>query len=192
VLWAANLIEGPTFIYGIDARTAAIRSKGRGDSEIVAMTAGAGAVWAVSHDWATLLRIDPRSGRVAHRIRLASEPHGVAFGSGNVWVALYHQSSIVRVDPDTNRILGPPIRAGFPTEPLASAGGQLWAIPSTGGSLADPQLHTVLEIDARSGRIVGSYETRGRPQDLVAAGDSVWVATTEPNELVRFSSPATR
>jgi streptogramin lyase len=102
------------------------------------MTAGVGAVWAVSHDRATLLRIDPRSGRVARPIPLVSEPHGVAFGSGCVWVALYHQSTIVRVDPHTNRILGPPIGAGFPTEPLASAGGHLWAIPSTGGSLADP------------------------------------------------------
>jgi hypothetical protein len=188
VLWAANLAEGPTFIYGIDARAGAVRSKRRGDSEIVAMAAGGGAVWAVSHDRATLLRIDPHSGRVAHRIRLASEPHGVAFGSGFVWVALYHQSTIVRVDPHTNTVLGSPIRAGFPTELLASAGGHLWAIPSTGGSLADPQLHTVLEIDAHSGRILGSYRTRGRPQDLVAAGDSVWVATTEPDELVRFSS----
>jgi hypothetical protein len=191
LFWAANLIEGPTFIYGIDARTARITSKQPGDSEIVAMAAGAGAVWAVSHDRATLLRIDPRSGRVARRIRLRSEPHGVAFGSGFVWVALYHQSTIVRVDPDTNQILGPPIGAGFPTEPLASAGGRLWAIPSTGGSLADPQLHTVLEIDAQSGRILSSYQTRGRPQDLVAAGKSVWVATTEPNELVRFSSSGT-
>lgn len=191
VLWAANLVEGSTFVYGIDARTATIRSKGRGDSEIVAMTAGAGAVWAVSHDRATLLRIDPRSGRVARRIPVASDPHGVAFGSGFVWVALYHQSTIVRVDPDTNRILGPPIAAGFPTELLASAGGQLWAIPSTGGYLADPQLHTLLEIDAQSGRIMGSHHPRGRPQDLVAAGDSVWVATTEPNELVRFTSAGT-
>ena len=125
VLWAANLIEGPTFVYGIDAQSARVTSKRPGDSEIVAMTAGAGAVWAVSHDRATLLRIDPRSGRVARRIALASDPHGVAFGSGYVWVALYHQSTIVRVDPDTNRILGPPISAGFPTEPLASAGGHL-------------------------------------------------------------------
>jgi streptogramin lyase len=192
VLWAANLIEGPTFIYGIDARSASITSKRPGDTEIVAMAAGAGAVWAVSHDRATLLRIDPSSGRMAHRIRLASDPHGVAFGSGFVWVALYHQSTIIRVDPHTNRILGPPIAAGFPTEPLASAGGHLWAIPSVGGSLADPQLHTVLEIDAASGRIVGSYQTRGRPHDIVAAGNSVWVATTEPNELVRFPSSATR
>jgi len=182
--------EGPTFVYGIDARTAAIRSKRRGDSEVVAMAAGAGAVWAVSHDRATLLRIDPRSGRVARRIALASDPHGVAFGSVYVWVALCHHSTIVRVDPDTNRILGPPIEAGFPTEPLASAGGHVWAIPSTVGYLADPQLHTVLEIDAQSGRIVSSSRTRGRPHDLVAAGDSVWVATTEPNELVRSSAQA--
>jgi hypothetical protein len=192
VLWAANLVDGPTFIYGIDARTGTIRSKQPGDSEIVGMAAGAGAVWAVSHDRGTLLRVDPRSGRVVRRVTLSSEPHGVAFGSGLVWVALYHESTIVRVDPRTSRISGPPIRAGFPTEPMAAAGGYLWAIPSVGGHLADPQLHTVLEIDARSGRILRSYRTRGRPRDVVAAGNTVWVATTAPNELVSFSGAATR
>ncbi len=192
VLWAANLAEGPTFVYGIDARSGAIRSKQPGDTEIVGIAAGAGAVWAVSHDRGTLLRVDPRSGRVARRITLSSEPHGVAFGSGFVWVALYHESAIVRIDPRTGRISGPPIRAGFPTELLASAGGHLWAIPSVGGYLADPQLHTVLEIDARSGRIVRSYRTRGRPRDVVATGNHAWVATTAPNELVRFSGAAAR
>jgi hypothetical protein len=94
-------------------------------------------VWAVSHDRGTLLRVDPRSGRVVRRITLSSDPHGVAFGSGLVWVALYHESTIVRVDPRTSRISGPPTRAGFPTEPMAAAGGYLWAIPSVGGHLAD-------------------------------------------------------
>ena len=126
------------------------------------------------------------AGSRCHRSRTAS--HSV----GLVWVALYHESAIVRVDPRVNRILGPPIRAGFPTELLASAGGHLWAIPSVGGSLADPQLHTVLEIDARSGRIVRSYRTRGRPRDVVEAGNTAWVATTEPNELVSFSGSVTR
>jgi|SRR6266545_3095169 len=192
VLWAANLAEGPTFVYGIDARSGTIRSKRRGDTEIVGMAAGAGAVWAVSHDRDTLLRVDPRSGRVARRITLSSDPHGVAFGSGFVWVALYHQSAIVWIDPRTGRISGPPIGTGFTTELLASAGGRLWAIPSVGGSLADPQLHTVLEIDAGSGRILRSHRTRGRPRDVVARGDEAWVATTEPNELVSFSGAAAR
>jgi hypothetical protein len=172
VLWAANLAEGPTFVYGIDARAGTVRSKRRGDTEIVAMAAGGGAVWAVSHDRGTLLRVDPRSGRVARRIKLSSDPHGVAFGSGFVWVALYHQSAIVRIDPRTDRISGHAIRAGFPTELLASAGGHLWAIPSVGGSLADQQLHTVLEIDARSGHIVRSYRTRGRPRGELRHGRS--------------------
>lgn len=44
----------------------------------------------------------------------------------------------------------------------------------------------------RQGRILRSYRTRGRPRDVVAAGNTVWVATTEPNELVSFSGAATR
>jgi hypothetical protein len=50
----------------------------------------------------------------------------------------------------------------------------------------------VLEIDVGSGRIVPSYRTRGRPRDVVATGNHVWVATTEPNELVSFSGAAAR
>jgi hypothetical protein len=192
MLWAANLTEGPTFVYGIDARLGTVRSKRRGDTEIVAMAAGHGAVWAVSHDRRMLLRVDPRSGRVARRTRVSSDPHGVAVGSGFVWVALYHQSAIARIDPRSGRTAGPPIRTGFPTELMASAGGRLWAIPSVGGYLADPQLHAVLEIDTRSGRIMRSYRTRGRPRDVVAAGNQVWVATSEPNELVSFSAAAAR
>jgi hypothetical protein len=192
VLWAANLTEGPTFIYGIDGRSGTVRSKQPGDSEIVGLAAGSAAVWAVSHDRRTLLRVDPRSGRVTRRTKVSSDPHGVAFGSGVVWVALYHQSTIAGVDPRSGRILGPPIHTGFPTELMASAGGRLWAIPSVGGYLADPQLHAVLEIDTRSGHIVRSYRTRGRPRDVVAGGKQVWVATTEPNELVSFADAAAR
>ena len=44
----------------------------------------------------------------------------------------------------------------------------------------------MLEIDARSGRIVSSYRTRGRPQDLVAAGDSVHYQSSTPH---RVSNP---
>jgi hypothetical protein len=45
---------------------------------------------------------------------------------------------------------------------------------------------------ARSGRIVRSYRTRGHPRDVVAAGNQVWVATTEPNELVSFAGATAR
>ena len=67
-----------------------------------------------------------------------------------------------------------------------------WGRPCVGGNRADAQLHTVLEIDVGSGRIVPSYRTRGRPRDVVATGNHVWVATTEPNELVSFSGVAAR
>jgi streptogramin lyase len=156
------------------------------------MTAGAGAVWAVSHDRATLLRIDPRSGRLTRRIPLPSDLHGVAFGSGNVWVALYHQSTILRVDPHTNRILGPPIGAGFPTEPLASAGGHLWAIPRWAATSPTPNCTPCWRSTPPAAASWAPTRRAAAPNDLVAAGNSVWVATTEPNEVVRFSSSAKR
>jgi streptogramin lyase len=104
-----------------------------------------------------LLRIDPATARFT-RTYLGSAPHGVAFGAGFVWVAMYHQSSILRVDPRTSRMVGKPIRAGFPTEPMVAAGNSLWAIPSWGGFRADSRLHEVLRIDAHSGRILQTFE----------------------------------
>lgn len=156
------------------------------------MAAGAGPVWAVSHDRATLLRIDPRSGRVAHRIRLASESHGVAFGSGVIWVALYHQCTIVRVDPHTNTILGPPIQAGWLSDRAAGLGGWTSVGDPLGRRLPGRPAAAHRAGDRRPKRPHPGLLPQPRPpQDLVAAGDSVWVATTEPNELVRLSSSGT-
>jgi hypothetical protein len=57
---------------------------------------------------------------------------------------------------------------------------------------AAPGRRHVGGVGAHSGHIVRSYRTRGRPRDVVAAGNHVWVATTEPNELVSFSGAAAR
>ena len=97
-------------------------------------------------------------------------------------MAMYHQSRILRIDPRTGRVVGKPIRAGF----LAAAGNYLWAIPATDGFLADPRRHALLKIDARSGRILETFRAKGHPRAIVAVDGHAWVATTEPDELVRF------
>jgi streptogramin lyase len=149
------------------------------------MASGRGRIWAISHDRGTLMRIDPSTGQFTRTI-LGSEPHGVAYGAGHVWVAMYHEATILRVDPRTGRVVGNPIQAGFPTEAMAAAGDDLWAIPSPSGFAADSRRHEVLRIDARTGRIPETFHAKGRPRAIVAAGDHAWVATTRPDELVRF------
>jgi hypothetical protein len=144
-----------------------------------------GRVWSIGHDRGTLLRINPSSGRVK-RTSFRSDSHGIVFGAGYVWVAMHHQWSILRVDPRTGRVVGKPIRHGFPTESMAAAGKYLWAIPSTGGFMADSRRHEVLKINARSGRIVKKFRAKGQPRAIVAVGGQAWVATTGPDELVRF------
>jgi DNA-binding beta-propeller fold protein YncE len=184
-LWTANLAEGDTFVYELGADSGAIKLKRPADSEIVGMTSAKGWVWAISHDLGTVLRIDPATGRFT-RTTLPSAPHGIAAGAGYVWVAMYHESTILRVDPGTGYVDGEPIRVGFPPEPMAAAGNRLWAIPATGGFLANPRPHTVLEIDAESGRTLARFRAEGRPRAVVAVGDAAWVATSSPNALARF------
>jgi DNA-binding beta-propeller fold protein YncE len=184
-LWAANLSDGDTFLFEIDARSGKVKRRRPADSEIVGMVAGAGWIWAISHDAATVLRIDPRSGAF-DRTRVTSDPHGIAFGAGYVWVALYHESTILRLDPRTASVVGQPIAVPFPPEPMAAGDGRLWAIPSTGGFLADSSRHDVLEIDPERGVIEARFRTRGRPRALAVAADAAWIATSRPNELVRI------
>lgn len=129
--------------------------------------------------------IDPSTGRFTPT-QLASEPHGVTYGAGYVWVAMYHQSTIRRADPRTGRLLGRPIRTSFPTEPLAAAGDSLWAIPSPGApwrTRGGTRFCGSTFAAAGCGRPSGRG---GRPRAIVASGDGAWVATTRPDELVRF------
>ena len=68
----------------------AIQTGKAGDSELVVMVAGAGAVWAVSHDQAILLRIDPGSGRGGPPDPAGMGPAWGRLRAGRLWVALNH------------------------------------------------------------------------------------------------------
>ena len=53
-----------------------------------AIAAGAGAVWVVNRNEATVSRIDPGTGDVVATISLAHRPAGIAVSGDTIWVAV--------------------------------------------------------------------------------------------------------
>ena len=93
----------------------------------------------------------------------------LAVANGRLWV-LTGAGTVVRLDPATNRVVGKPLRVPADTTAIAAAQGALWVTTVADGDLGAPGKDTVARIDLATGRTV---------------------ATTEPNELVRFSSSGT-
>jgi hypothetical protein len=140
---------------------------------VVDLTAGAGAVWAVTSS-AGLLRIDPRTARLT-----APNPgpvSAIATGAGGVWAVCcqgrVRRGRVTRLDPASGRVVA---AVGLPGRPLAvgagpgavwvrGAEGWLWRVDPAG----DRQAGAI-----RLPTVPGGAEVAGK---LVVAGAVLWVA----------------
>ena len=70
-----------------------------------ALTAGEGAVWAMTDARSMLLRIDPARNAVEARIKVPPT-EAIAAGDGAVWLSHPADNTVTRVDPATNKVVG--------------------------------------------------------------------------------------
>ena len=149
---------------------------------VVDLTAGAGAVWAVTSS-AGLLRIDPGTARLT-----APNPgpvSAIAAGAEGVWAVCCQgrgrRGRVTRLDPASGRVIA---TVGLPTRPLAvgtgpgavwvrGAGGWLWRVdPAYGRQARAIRLPTV----------PGGAELAGK---VVVAGAELWVTEPGPGVVRR-------
>ena len=147
-----------------------------------AVSAGAGAVWAVDLDDQTISRVDPRSPN-SDTFGIGLTPTDLAAGAGAVWVAAGAPvrgrqntgpvgTTLARVDPDTRTVrarIRLPRTGGAATEltedHVAVERDAVWAIAPD---------FAVVRVDPRTNRIVATI--RGLQASAIAAGDAgVWV-----------------
>ena len=149
---------------------------------VVDLTAGAGAVWAVTSS-AGLLRIDPGTARLT-----APNPgpvSAIAAGAGGVWAVCCQgrgpRGRVTRLDPATGQVIA---SVGLPTRPLAvgagpgavwvrGAEGWLWRVDPAG----DRQAGAI-----RLPIVPGGAELAGK---LVVAGGVLWVTDPGPGVVRR-------
>jgi YVTN family beta-propeller protein len=79
--------DGDDAVTRIDAASGSTTTIPVGDGPS-AIAVGAGAVWVVNRDDATVSRIDPETNEVVATIALAHRPAGIAVSDDTVWVAI--------------------------------------------------------------------------------------------------------
>jgi YVTN family beta-propeller protein len=149
-----------------------------------ALTAGEGAVWAMSDAESTLMRIDPARNAVVSRIK-ARPPEAIAAGGGAVWLSYPADNAVLRIDPATNRVTAR-IYVGPQPAGIVVAKGAVWVADAGGPSVS--------RIDAASNRVVATirlgpkHACCAEHMSLAAVGGSLWVAVPNANRLVRVDA----
>ena len=151
-----------------------------------ALAVGEGAVWAMSENESTLMRIDPARNAVVARIKV-SAPEEAAAGDGAVWLSYPSENKLSRIDPATNKVTATihvgPQPAGIAVSPAA-----VWVANAGGPSVS--------RIDPATNRVVATIRVGpalaccSEHMSLVAAAGALWVAVPNANRLVRVD-PAT-
>lgn len=131
-----------------------------------AVAAGAGAVWAVANDAASLVRIDPARAAVTDTVNLGFSAWSVAADDDAVWVSDYTDNAIVKIEPRTLKVMARiPVSAG-PTE-LALGPGAVWVLNSASG--------LVTRIDTLRGAVAATITVGPWAVAIDRSGDDLWV-----------------
>jgi len=149
-----------------------------------ALTAGEGAVWAMTDVRSMLLRIDPARNAVEARIKVPPT-EAIAAGDGAVWLSHPADNTVTRVDPATNKVTAR-ITTGPQPAGIAVARDGVWVANDGGPSVS--------RIDPVTNRVVATIRVGPKRaccaghMSLVAVPHGVWVGVSNANELVRVDA----
>jgi len=151
------------------------------DGAAIAVTSGAGALWALD-DLQTLYRVDPARGRITRRIPLGTAAaYNIWVGGGSVWVADDQGAQVVRVSPARNAVTAR-IPVGDGPADIAFAGSRALVI--------DHRDRTLFAVDLATNRSKKLATLGGdAPERIAVLGGSLWI-TGRGTQLLRVD-PAT-
>jgi DNA-binding SARP family transcriptional activator/DNA-binding beta-propeller fold protein YncE len=170
-VWIA---DGSKRLTRVDAETREVTAIETG-RPLTAAAAGAGAIWAISADPPSLLRVDPATRSVTDTLPLvarggeeAPNPVAVAAGPNAVWVLNSNTATVTRVDPATQGVSASiPIGVDRVPNGLATDGDRAW-VANEDGTLSR------IEPGASVAASVWVGESLRR---VAATGTRLWVAT---------------
>jgi hypothetical protein len=134
--------------------------------------AGAGAAWVALDALSAVVRVDPQTNTAGAPITVGSGPSGFASDGRTVWIACHRDASLWAVENGKARQVAANLAGGEAApERAAFAGGSLWL---TGRGV------DLVRLDPDSGRVRQTIEIGPAGIDVIAAGDTVWVAAATP------------
>jgi hypothetical protein len=183
--WSTSQIAAVDLAAGRVTRTLQAGSQ---QDELVAMTSGAGSLWAL--DFAgPLLRIDPASGAITKRFGVRGLGADVAYGNGFIWVITEEPGAdggreyLYKIDPSRDVIVE--------TAPIPGAGPACAAFPGPQGiwtGCADAGQITLINPDSLRPARSLPVRSGGYTPQIVSGQKVTWVLT--PSGLAR-ADPAT-
>jgi hypothetical protein len=146
----------------------------------VRVAGGFGALW-VTGTQDDLTRVVPSAGGGAPAqtpVKVGQGPIGVATGAGSVWVADAQDGTLDRVNPTT---LSVTTSAPVGNDPLSVAvsGTRVWV-----GFGTMQSVRTAVPAPPSKALRIGTT-----PRALIGVGDTVWVAGSNPGEVVQVAPP---
>jgi streptogramin lyase len=142
---------------------------------VTGVATGGDALWAISADPPSVLRIDPIERSVTDRLPIVSRggetapnPVGIAADAGSVWVLNTNTATVTRVDPVTRGVVDTiPIGVDRVPNAIASDGARAWVANEDG------TLSRVAPGSDRAGTVWVGESLR----QVAASRSRLWVAT---------------
>jgi YVTN family beta-propeller protein len=146
------------------------------------VVAGAGAVWVVNRDDATISQIDPTTRAVASTTAPGTSVDGLAVDSRGLWASDVRRSVAVRINP-AFRSVARSVRIA-PFAPNLPTGGPI-AIGPDGVWVGNGEA-SIMRIDSRSDRVRARIDVGNDPEAIAIGDGSVWVADAQDDTVTRI------
>ena len=202
---AATVLDGAVWVasfdsdrlYRVDPATHAVApyvtgpTVDQGPTNVLAVD---GQLWVSNHHGGTIAIINPQDGTISSAIPVAPAgpggPSGLATDGSSVWVGIPGQHTIDRISIANHSVtaLAPP--PYVPCGGLAADSTDLWATASDCAGRGVMRYNPTTNQVSAYFAIEDNFHPAGGARDVTIALGSVWVATHNPNELVRVD-PAT-
>ena len=149
----------------------------------------AGKLWVTNHHDGTVAVVDPATSQVTATVPVfrtgCCGAQALTTDGTSVWVTIpgadLSESAIVRIDAAAHTVTS--TFTGVPDGPcggLAIAVGKLWSTAS------DCDGQGVMKVDPVTNTLADYFHRAGVPGDVLSAFGSIWIATRDPDALVRI------
>jgi DNA-binding beta-propeller fold protein YncE/predicted Ser/Thr protein kinase len=174
VVWVANTDDGNvTRLKGSDQQTFTVEEGPEG------LSLGHGFLWVTNGDSDSVSRIDLGSGAVLPPIAVQDKPIGIFAGREAVWVTNSSSDSVSKIDPASGTVVDTIEGVGDNIRSVIEAFGSVWV----SSAIAEG---TVMRLDRGTGQVLDRIDVGGKPKEMVAAGDYLWVVNEISGNVMRI------
>jgi len=137
-------------------------------------------IWITNRDDSSLTKIRANDGKLMGTFRVGNGPFGITFAAGHIWVA-NGGSNVTELNLDGSILRTAAVGNGASW--VAFDGANIW--------VASQNSHTVTEVRASDGKVLGMFPMSGNPWGVVFDGADIWVSNFTGSNVWKLYSKQT-